>query len=87
MGRRQAFGKFTQTGIDFADVWRVFENETDVIIDDRFDYGEIRYFALGLLFGRVVAVSYTETDKIKRIISVRKGNKNDEEKYFRSIAN
>lgn len=30
-------------GIDFADVWRVFENEIDVIIDDRFDYGETRY--------------------------------------------
>jgi len=74
-------------GIDFADVWRVFEYEIDVIIDDRFDYGETRYFALGLLFGRVVAISYTENDEIKRIISVRKGNRNDEEKYFRNIAN
>ncbi len=51
-------------GIDFADVWRVFENEIDVVVDDRFDYSETRYFALGLLFGRVVAVSYTETDEI-----------------------
>ncbi len=74
-------------GIDFADVWRVFENEIDVVVDDRFDYDETRYFALGLLFGRVVAVSYTETDEIRRIISVRKGGKNDEEKYFRNIAN
>ena len=74
-------------GFDFADVWRVFENEIDVIIDDRSNYGEIRYFALGLLFGGVVAVSYTEDDEIRRIISVRKGNKNDEEKYFRNIAN
>ncbi len=74
-------------GIDFADVWRVFENEIDVVVDDRFDYSETRYFALGLLFGRVVAVSYTETDEIRRIISVRKGGKNDEEKYFRNIAN
>ncbi len=74
-------------GFDFADVWRVFENEIDVIIDDRFDYGETRYFALGLLYGRIVAVSYREDDEIIRIISVRKGNKNDEEKYFRNIAN
>lgn len=74
-------------GIDFADVWRVFENEIDVVVDDRFDYSETRYFALGLLFSRVVAVSYTETDEIRRIISVRKGGKNDEEKYFRNIAN
>jgi len=74
-------------GIDFADVWRVFENEIDLIVDDRFDYGETRFFALGLLSGRVVAISYTENDEIRRIISVRRGNKNDEEKYFRSIAN
>lgn len=73
-------------GFDFADVWRVFENKIDVIIDDRFDYGETRFFALGLLFGRVVAVLYTETDEIRRIIYVRKGN-NDEEKYFSNIAN
>ena len=73
-------------GIDFADVWRVFENEIDLIVDDRFDYGETRFFALGLLSGRVVAISYTENDEIRRIISVRRGNKNDEEKYFRNIA-
>ena len=29
-------------GIDFADVWRIFENETHTIIDNRFDYDEIR---------------------------------------------
>ncbi len=73
-------------GIDFADVWRVFENEIDLIVDDRFDYGETRFFALGLLSGRVVAISYTENDEVRRIISVRRGNKNDEEKYFRNIA-
>lgn len=44
-------------GIDFADVWRVFEYETGTTIDDRFDYGENRYLSFGLLFGEVVAVS------------------------------
>jgi uncharacterized DUF497 family protein len=73
-------------GFDFADVWRVFESETYTVVDDRFDYGEIRYFTLGLMFGRIVAVSFTETDEVLRIISVRKGGKNDEEEYFRNIA-
>ncbi|MDQ3321890.1 MAG: BrnT family toxin [Acidobacteriota bacterium] len=72
-------------GIDFADVWRVFENEIDAIIDDRFDYGEIRYLSLGLLFGEVVAVSHTETDEVNRIISVRKTKKYEQETYFREI--
>lgn len=72
-------------GIDFADVWRVFENETDTIIDERFDYGEVRYLSFGLLFGEVVAVSHMETDEISRIISVRKAKKYEQEKYFREI--
>ncbi len=27
-------------GYDFADAWRVFEDEVVVLEDDRFDYGE-----------------------------------------------
>ena len=71
-------------GIDFADVWRVFDNET-ATINDRFDYGEIRYLSFGLLFGEVIAISHTETDEICRIISVRKAEKYEQEKYFREI--
>ncbi len=71
--------------IDFADVWRVFENVTDTGIDDRFDYEETRYLTLGLLFGEVVAVSHTETDAEVRIISVRKAEKYEQDKYFREI--
>lgn len=72
-------------GIDFADVWRVFEYETYTIIDDRFDYEEIRYLSLGLLFGEVVAVLHTETKANVRIISVRKAEKYEQNKYFREI--
>ena len=74
-------------GIDFADVQRVFEFERYTVIDDRFDYGEIRFFTLGFLNGRVIAVSYTETDEVIRIISARKANKYDQRKYFEKIRN
>jgi hypothetical protein len=74
-------------GIDFADVENVFADQVYTIIDERFDYGEIRYFTLGLLSGRVIAVSHTETDNAARIISARKANKNEEAKYFREIKN
>lgn len=36
--------KLKNHGIDFADVWQMFENETHTIIDDRFDYGVTRFF-------------------------------------------
>lgn len=74
-------------GFDFLDIQRVFENEIVSIIDDRFDYGELRYFTLGLMFGRIVAISHTETDEVRRIISIRKANKHEQERYFTEIAN
>ncbi len=74
-------------GFDFADADLVFENEVYSIVDERFDYGEIRFYTLGLLFGRVVAVSHTETNDVIRIISMRKANKYDEEKYYKKIRN
>ena len=74
-------------GIDFADVWRFFENDVYTTVDDRFDYGEIRFLSLGLLFGEVIAVSYSETDEITRIISARKAEKYEQETYFRGIRN
>lgn len=73
--------------LDFVDVWQVFEDKICSIVDDRFDYGEIRYFTLGLLSGRVVAISHTDADELIRIISVRKANKNEQTRYFKEIAN
>ncbi len=72
-------------GIDFADVMEVFDYETATEIDERFDYGEIRFSTLGLLFGKVVVIVHTELDEIIRIISVRNGDKDDEEKYFKEV--
>ncbi len=72
-------------GIDFADVRDVFENEVYTILDDRFDYGEVRWLSYGLLFGEVITVSYTATDEVVRIISVRKSEKYEQEKYFKEI--
>ena len=72
-------------GIDFVDVQKVFDNEVYTVIDDRFDYGEIRFFTLGLINGRVVAVAHTQTDDVIRIISARKADKYDEEKYYTEI--
>ena len=73
-------------GIDFIDVGKIFEGYTVTILED-IDYGENRFVTLGLLSGRVVVVSHTETDKAIRIISVRKATKNEEASYFEEIAN
>jgi len=76
-----------QHAIDFAEVWQVFENEVATDIDDRFDYGETRYFTLGLFGGMVVAISHTENDDTVRLISVRKAETYEEQIYFNAIRN
>jgi len=49
-------------GFDFLRVEEVFGNKTSfTLLDDRFNYGEIRFLTLGLLDGRVVAIAHTET--------------------------
>lgn len=74
-------------GFDFVGVEKVFEGETATILDDRFDYGEQRFVTFGLLEGRVIPVTHTETEETIRIISVRKATKNEEENYFKQIRN
>jgi uncharacterized DUF497 family protein len=72
-------------GIDFADVWQIFDYDVATGIDNRFDYGEIRFLSFGFLRGDVVVVAHTENDDVFRIISVRKAEKYEQEIYFDSI--
>lgn len=74
-------------GIDFADVWEIFQYATYSTVDDRFDYGEIRFLTLGLLFGEIISVCHTETDESFRIISARKAEKHEQETYFKNTRN
>jgi uncharacterized protein len=72
-------------GLDFRDAERIFENETLLLIDDRFDYGEIRYVTFGMLRNIVVALVYTEQDESVRVISLRRATPNEEKEYFKGI--
>jgi hypothetical protein len=74
-------------GIDFADLPPLFDGTTVLLVDNRFDYGEIRFTTLGLLNGIVFLVVHTETDEVIRLISARKATKYEEESYYQEIAN
>jgi len=74
-------------GIDFADAVTIFDGDTLVLLDDRFDYGERRYLAFGLLKDKVIVVAYTERGDKIRIISARKALKHEELTYYEQIAN
>ncbi len=59
-----------------------FDFESAIIwIDDRKDYPEVRYAALGWLAKRLHAVVFTETPNGIRVISLRKANKREVRLY------
>lgn len=72
---------------DFEDAPEVFSGVTLTVKDDRFEYGEHRFITVGMLKDIVVVVAHTETEKEIGVISMRKATRNEEEKYFHSLAN
>jgi uncharacterized DUF497 family protein len=72
-------------GLDFVDVPVVFKGVTFTFEDDRFSYGEQRFFTLGLLADIPVSVVHTESDHEIRIISFRKATRREAQIYFNEI--
>jgi uncharacterized DUF497 family protein len=79
LAKREAALKYR--GLDFADVAIVFEGPTHSVIDDRFDYGEERILTVGLLAGRIVIVVWTERGLARHVISMRKANEREQNRY------
>ena len=68
-------------GVDFAEVYG-FDWQTAVRWhDDRLDYGEVRYAALGLIGARVYSVTFTLRGPVYRIINLRKANDRETRRY------
>src|SRR3546814_7351887 len=72
-------------GLDFARAGEVFDGAELTWIDDRFDYGEVRYNTFGLLDGRLVALTWTISHSTRRIISMRKANEREQTYYRRYL--
>ena len=59
-----------------------FDFETAItVVDDRRDYGETRWRALGLLDGRLHALVFAATARGIRVISFRKANQREVCRY------
>ncbi|MCL1463049.1 BrnT family toxin [Argonema galeatum] len=62
--------------IDFADVSEMFDSPMLIELDDRFDYGEDRWFGIGFLGNGIAVVVWTERqNNVIRIISARRANR------------
>jgi uncharacterized DUF497 family protein len=74
-----------ERGLDFEDAPRVFSGFHLTEPDLRRDYGENREITIGLLDPTVVVLVWTERDESRRIISMRKADKDERESYLREV--
>jgi uncharacterized DUF497 family protein len=81
-------------GIAFEDAVRIFEGPTVERVDDRFDYGERRVYAIGLVKGLEITVIYADwkdddtddvSDDERRIISAWRAEPHERRYYWKNI--
>lgn len=68
--------------LDFAvDAERVFSGDTVTMIDDRFDYDEVRRISAGFLDSRMVVIVWTQRGASRHIISMRYCHAKEEQRW------
>jgi len=73
-------------GIAFDDAALIFEGPTVEQVDDRFDYGEVRIYAIGLVNGLEITVAYTDRgEDERRIISAWRSKAHERRCYWQNV--
>ena len=77
----------TKHGISFERAKGIFEGEILTVIDERYDYGELREISIGMVEGvLILTVVHTDTEDGKiRLISARKANKQERKRYEKTL--
>jgi uncharacterized protein len=78
---RKSASNEVKHGISFEQAAQIFRGPVLKTLDDRIDYGEARFVALGVYDGEVLSVVVTERGGDLRLISARKANRHEREKY------
>ncbi len=73
-------------GITFADAVRIFDGVTVEREDDRFDYGEVRVYAIGIVNGLEITVIYTDrNENERRIIAAWRAEPHERRYYWQYV--
>lgn len=84
--RRKGRSNLTRHGIAFEDAIRIFDGPTLEKVDDRFDYREIRVYAIGVANGLEVTVIYTDVSgSERRVISAWRAERHERAAYWQSL--
>ena len=74
-------------GIAFEDASRIFEGPTLEKVDERFDYGETRVYAIGIVNEMEITVIYTDVSETeRRIISAWRAERHERKAYWQSLS-
>ena len=73
-------------GVDFNDAIGIFEGLVVAEPDERRDYGEVRYHALGRLGESILVVVFTFRGDNLRIISARRANSRERTRYSQAYS-
>jgi len=78
----KAISNIEKHGVSFEQAQYIFLDAKRLIVEDnRFDYREERFIALGCIDGRIHVVVYTEKNSVIRLISARKANNREQKRY------
>lgn len=70
--------------LDFAQVPFVDWESATILQDRRADYGETRYWAFGMLNGRLHLIAFTLRGNKVRVISFRKASRKEVQRYAKA---
>ncbi len=73
-------------GVDFSAVYDFDWTSAIEIEDDRRDYGEIRWLALGFIGSRLHVLVYTMRGQAIRVVSLRRANLRERKDYDQAQA-
>jgi hypothetical protein len=72
-------------GVSLALAEVLFAGPHVSVADDRFDYGEVRELAFGLVNHRLFVCVYADRGPERRVISLRKANKREVKRYGQDL--
>lgn len=84
--RRKNRGNLLRHGIAFEDAIGIFDGPTLEKVDDRFDYGEVRVYAIGVVNGLEITLIYADLSATeRRIISAWRAERHERTAYWQSL--
>ena len=85
--QRKNRANLVRHGIAFEDAIRIFEGPTLEKVDDRFDYGETRVYAIGVVSGIEMTLIYTDVSETeRRIISAWRAERHERKAYWQTLS-